>query len=166
MRTDLNLRLVDLARFFIGIGEAGGANRGPMVEAFQKAVDGKAEGEPWCMGFVQYCIKETIRVHGGSTYMVPTESSLQAWEWSQPVMRIRGRPQVGDIAIWQHGGTRAGHTGIVTEVYDGGTMKTVEGNTSIGVGIDREGDGVYLRTRPWDDGVGNMKLVGFIRPFT
>lgn len=168
MRTDLNLRMLDIARFHIGVMERGKANTGPMVEAFQKAVDGKASGESWCMAFLQYCLLKTKEVHGGRPSIPATESCLDAYnrtpQGSKPKL-----PSPGDWIIWRHGDSWQGHCGIITEVGSDYLM-TVEGNTGPGQGIVREGDGVYIRRRPWDSincksEIGNMKLVGFLRAF-
>ena len=43
--------LVWSARLWVGMTEVGGNNRGQVVERFQRAVDGKASGEPWCAAF-------------------------------------------------------------------------------------------------------------------
>lgn len=165
-RTDLNLRMLDLARFHIGVLEAGGANRGPMVERFQKAVDGKAQGEPWCMAFVQFLIKAVIEVHGSKTLAYESESCLEVWNKTQVGQRL-ALPTPGLLAIWQHGSGPTGHVGIVSEVAPS-FIKTVEGNTGPGVGIVREGDGVYMRVRSCTragDTIGNMKLLGFLKVF-
>jgi hypothetical protein len=154
--------MLDLARFHIGVLEAGGANRGPMVEAFQKAVDGKAQGEPWCMAFMQFLVKKTIEVHGDYSRVFQSESCMAVWLNTGHGQRV-AVPVPGLLVLWQHGVTPLGHVGIISEVQ-GSTMKTVEGNTSQGLGVIREGDGVYMRERPFSD-VGNMRLLGFLRVF-
>lgn len=173
MRTDLNLRMLDLAKFHIGVTERGGANRGPIVEKFQRAVDGLAQGEPWCMAFAQYLAIETQAVHGGAIQIFKTESCSLCWIKSPAGSKLVV-PAPGLLAIWKHGEAPVealppGHVGIVAEV---GTdyMMTVEGNTNLGAGIVREGDGVYLRKRPLNPttlraDVGAMKLVGFLKVF-
>lgn len=166
MRTDLNLRMLDLARFYVGVLEAGGANRGPMVEQFQKAVDGRAEGEAWCMAFMQFLAIKTVEVHGGKSRAPYVEHCLTVWNKAPPGCKVT-IPSPGDLVIWQHGNTSAGHVGIVSDVH-ATCIVTVEGNTSSGQGIVREGDGVYMRVRNCTragDMIGNMKLVGFLRLF-
>ena len=39
---------VDIALKYVGVHEATGHNDGAQVEEFQRAVDGKAQGESWC----------------------------------------------------------------------------------------------------------------------
>lgn len=161
-REDLNLRMLDLARFHIGVLEAGGANRGPMVERFQQAVDGKASGEPWCMAFMQYLIKHVVEVHGGRPQVFASEHCMTVWEKSPPGVK-NVLPQVGYLVIWRHGNGPAGHVGIVSEIQSDHIV-TVEGNTGPGVGVIREGDGVYLRKRSrW--GEGTMSIVGYLKVF-
>ena len=48
MHENLHLSLIEVATKYIGIKEATNHNDGPEVEMFQKAVDGKAQGESWC----------------------------------------------------------------------------------------------------------------------
>ncbi len=48
MHENLHLSLVEVATKYIGIKESTNHNDGPEVEMFQKAVDGKAQGESWC----------------------------------------------------------------------------------------------------------------------
>lgn len=161
-RKDLNLRMLDLARFHIGVTEQGGNNRGPMVQEFQKAVDGKAQGEPWCMSFIQYLIKKTIEAHGGASAMPETEHCLTAWRKTFIINKFR-YPQPGWIVIWQHGNTQSGHVEIVSDVLVDSIL-TIGGNTGPGQGIVREGDGVYYRIRSLTDR-GKMNLLGFIKVF-
>lgn len=169
MRHDLNMRMLDFARFHIGVTEVGGDNSGPVVQAFQKAVDGVASGEPWCMAFIQYIAEQTRIVHGGTIKIHRSESVLQTWLKSPPSSRVL-MPTPGAIVLWRHGNTQMGHCGIITDVVPDDIL-TVEGNTSgLGTGIVREGDGVYLKRRPWDNRtkestVGDMKLLGFLNAF-
>src|SRR3954465_14170703 len=48
------------AEKWIGVEEES-ENKGRAVEKFQRAVDGKASGEPWCAAFVQFCVMEVER---------------------------------------------------------------------------------------------------------
>ena len=50
------------AKKWVGVKEEG-ANSGQLIKIFQRACDNKAEQEPWCMAFVQYCIKMTDEVY-------------------------------------------------------------------------------------------------------
>jgi hypothetical protein len=72
----------------------------------------------------------------------------------------------GDLPAWAHGsaeGNFNGHTGIVLLQKDSETFNSIEGNTGPGAaGSQREGNGVFKRTRKLDIGK-NFQVVGFIR---
>lgn len=78
-------------------------------------------------------------------------------------------PQVGAIGIMRKGSSSSGHAFIVTRI-EGNTLHTLEANTSPGVvdsAKDREGDGVYFKTRElkFKPSTG-LHLIGFIIPCT
>jgi hypothetical protein len=155
--------LIAEAKKWIGIKELTNHNDGLEVEMFQKAVDGKAQGESWCMGFVQFCLQQAENKLGLRSNMYHSEHCLTVWNKTPKEMqRIHACP--GCVVIWQHGDTTQGHTGIVTELIDEDNFSTIEGNTGDGLGIVRDGDGVYRRTRSIR-GAGTMKVLGFIDPF-
>lgn len=160
-------RLVEVAQSFVGTKEATGNNDGPQVEAFQKAVDGKAQGEPWCMAFVQFCVQQVDResaIEWDRDYLADTESCLIAWNKSPDEARSFA-PGPGKIVIWaKDDGSGKGHTGIVTSVNDDGTLNTVEGNTSSGTGDPRDGDGVYARRRD-PVKMGSLVVLGYLDPW-
>lgn len=141
-----NLELINVARCFLGVHEEGGDNRGPMVERFQAAVNGKPNGEPWCMAFVQFCVQEVERSMGLRSNIFRSESCWEVWQKSPKLMR-RTKPSPGYIIIWNRLGTLLGHTGIISGMRSPEVMMTIEGNTSPGFGIEREGDGVYEKLR-------------------
>lgn len=155
--------LVDVARRFIGVHEEGGDNHGPMVERFQKEVDGKAQGEPWCMCFVQYCVAQVGRETGVWSNLYRGESCLQVWERS-PIFMRRMKPEPGMIIIWKRAGKLEGHAGVVVGIVSPTVFQTVEGNTTRGFGIEREGEGVYLKERTIS-GTQLFLPVGFLQPF-
>lgn len=170
--TQMKLRLlVHEAKRWICFTEAGGNNKGQVVEAFQKAVDNKAVGEPWCMAFVQYCMKqvdllvdEVFLKKVGHHGMEKTEHCLTAWHKSPEKLRFRA-PKVGRVAVWRMGSSTSGHTGIVVQLEKNEPyMWTIEGNTGPSSKVEREGDGVYLKRRHVK-GTGKMKIVGFLQPW-
>jgi uncharacterized protein (TIGR02594 family) len=158
-----NLMLVGEAVKYIGCHEEGGNNKGPYVEMFQKAVDGKASGEPWCMAFVQYCVKQTEGICITKSRLFKSEHCLTVWRNSPEDMRLT-TPEAGCIVIWQHGESENGHTGIVRGFSVDGKIVTIEGNTTDTATIEREGDGVYSNIRKLA-GDGDMKIVGFLKVF-
>lgn len=135
-----------------------GFNKGKEVEMFQKAADGRASGEPWCLCFVQYVAKQVaiqIDALGGSP-LIKTEHCLTLFNHMDDSYKskVGGR---GMIPIWRHGTTTSGHTGIA---LDSGKIyfNTIEGNTN--KAGSREGDGVYAKKRLMVGG--KMKLMGFV----
>lgn len=155
-----------------GFTEQGGNNRGQIVAAFQKAVDGVAEGEPWCMSFVQFCIRHVDRL---CTFMEwdgynPTSiyrSEHCATVWNNTLIENRSAdPKVGWVAIWKNPAGSNGHTGIVVKLDFGSpkTFWTVEGNTSPDGGSQSDGDGVFYKHRIGNISAG-LKLLGFVNPW-
>jgi hypothetical protein len=161
--SQLHESLVTEARKWVGVKEATGHNDGVEVEKFQKAVDGKAQGESWCMAFVQFCLQQVEAAEQVRTNVFSSEHCLTVWN-KTPVEHRSETPAAGYIVIWQHGDTTQGHTGIVTGVVNANTFSTIEGNTGSGAGVIRDGDGVYNRSRELT-GAGTMKVVGFLNPF-
>ncbi|MDH4122419.1 MAG: CHAP domain-containing protein [Deltaproteobacteria bacterium] len=169
-RADL---LMWLARQFVGVHEEGGPNKGALVERFQRAVDGKAQGEPWCCAFVQYLIAEVDRFalgHGdvGESSLAKTEWVRGLWEQSPRQLRV-DFPRRGALILWEQLGadgkpTSAGHVGLITGISMAGKISTIEGNTGPGAGVQRDGDGVWERERSLA-GEGSMKILGFLTPW-
>lgn len=176
-REFLRRALVFEARRWVGIKEVGGANRGQAVEMFQRAVDGKAQGEPWCAGFVHFCLNavdaQMAYVMGG-TYalkhrIAASEHVLTLWK-DTPMIARRAEAAPGYLTLWWHFNAEGkpsgtGHVGIVTEVQAPDRILSVEGNTSDGTGINRDGDGVYERLRHIVTGAGVMRHLGFLDPW-
>ena len=161
--------LVQIAQSYLGVMEVGGDNRGPQVEEFQKAMGGKA-GDPWCMDFVQFCLQQVKEKYNWVPKLYPSPSAVTVWtkcpaEYRYPPSKI---PSPGWVAIWQKYGSWQGHCGIVTRAQ-GRTFETIEGNTSPGKLIDREGDGVFEKSHNLvaiqRRGIGFIVLLGFLDPF-
>jgi hypothetical protein len=164
VKIDFRQELIREAEKWVGVKEVGGNNKGPDVERFQKAVDGKAEGEPWCAAFVQFCIREVEVNFKPTVVSFRSEHCMTIWNKTPGVHRY-GSPKPGFLVIWNYVGTASGHIGIVRRVIDEFTIETIEGNTAPDDNrIEREGDGVYRKIRTTKT-VGKMKLVGFIAPF-
>lgn len=156
-------RVVDAC---VGIREVGGNNRGTLVELMQSTIGG-ANREAWCMSFIQTCIGYVEHVMGVVSPIAVSEHCLTVWSKTPKKQRVKSIPAPGAIIIWQHGESAAGHTGKMTEWRDN-YMYCVEGNTESGLGengsIERDGGGVYLTKRDKVQN-GDMKVVGFLKPF-
>lgn len=149
----------------VGIREVSD-NAGPMVELIQETVGG-ADKEPWCMSLVQTGLAYAEHKTGIRSPVAASEHCMTVWNTTRTSQRVKKVPALGAIIIWRHGAGPAGHTGIAISPVKGNMFETVEGNTAAGLEngeIVREGGGVYLNRRSMG-GQGNMKLVGFIKPF-
>ena len=165
--------LVQEAKSWLKTIERGGDNKGQIIELFQMAVDGKAHGEAWCMSLVQFCVKKTDdfiagifpEYQGKRAILYSSEHCRTVWIKSPSELRLE-LPEIGSIAVWQFGDTTAGHTGIVVAVdLQRGIFWTIEGNTSPGGnGIEREGDGVFLKKR-YLTSSSSFRLLGFLSPW-
>ncbi len=157
---DRQRTLAWLAQQFEGVREEGGNNHGPLVERFQRAVDGKAQGEPWCVAFVMYLLGEIDKLAGTHAHLLPkTESSQFLWGSAREELKTP-TPEVGTVVVWRSAPGR-GHAGIVIDIIGDG-VTTVEGNT--GGGDQREGDGVF-RKRRVNGQIPGMTLLGYLRPW-
>jgi len=170
----LNNALAAVAKTHIGITEQGGDNRGQMVERFQKAVDGRAMSEAWCLAFVWHCIYQAqylLQEIMMQTFAIlprtyPTEHVQTMWRKSPKIQRIY-EPAPGALFIWGHykfgKATGAGHLGIITQVLGNNEVKTVEGNTGKPNGeVIRDGDGVYEKVRNINYSYGSMRPTGML----
>ena len=158
--------LVDLATSQVGVHEEG-FNDGPVVRMYQSVI-GKPEKEPWCVSFVQWCVREIDQKFGSKTILFPTESSQMLWAKTPAFARVQ-QPEPGCIVIWTKFKGEIplsiGHAGIVREIIDANYMLCVEGNTSPADGIQREGDGVFLKRRHIKMMSGTMRVAGFLMPW-
>lgn len=116
-------------------------NSGLKVEEYLETV-GLLKGQPWCAAFVAWCGRVALK----KAWPLPLTGGCQALHvWAKGKGWIVEQPAVGDVfLIWFPKLNRFGHTGFI-EAIAGGTITTVEGNTS-GAG-SREGWGVFRRTR-------------------
>lgn len=155
-----------LARKFVGSLETR-PNGGPMVEMFQKAVDGVSTHEPWCVGFVWFCVQAVddlaFMLNGGAknTALYRTEWTLDLYKKS-PYKYTD--PKVGRVVVWKNiFNSNRGHCGIVVDV-SGENVITVEGNTAAASGDQGDGDGVWLKTRQFGD-IKGFERMGYLGPW-
>lgn len=164
--------LVRVARSQVGIVESKN-NAGFGVSKFQRAVDGRAAGEPWCIGFVHWCVREVDALFDALDFkpwkldrnqLAATEWSIGLWEGTSKTQRLE-TPEPGCIVIWQSlTNPSQGHGGVCVGVV-GADIDTVEGNTGSSLtGDQREGDGVWLKSRINGD-IPGFRRLGFLKPW-
>ncbi len=112
-------------------------------------LNGNKNGFYWCAVFVIWCFFKAFGVEDTHNLLhLPVKSCGAGVDWLRRYFKDAGalynKPKVGDIVFF---GTQ--HTGLVVGV-NGNTITTIEGNTSNGVGVNPNGDGVYRRTRTVD----------------
>lgn len=168
---DAGDEVIKQALTFVGVSEEGGDNKGKQVEEFQKAVDGKASGESWCMGFAMFVLLAVAKAFNLKMRLFKSESCTEVWNKSPKECRVLiDNLEPGDLLIWQYYGadgkpTWKGHTGFFKQWARDGRLETIEGNTGPAVGeIEREGDGVYIKIRT-KTGTAKMNLLGGLRAF-
>ena len=159
---DIASMLISRANSQVGVRESGGNNKGKEVEEFQKVVDGKAQGEAWCMAFMQWVSKKTCDQLNVKNPLYPTEHCYTLWNNTPEKYRL-SKPKKGAVMIQvtRTKGKYNGHTGICSGGLhaDGKNFSTIEGNTN-GAGSS-EGNGVYKKTRSID-GTSSMTVKGFV----
>lgn len=170
-----------LAASHVGVREVGN-NAGPEVEHWQKAVDGKARNESWCMGVQQddvkdtetaLCVKLTKLRRSEHCLTVLQHGIKHGYGW---LMTDPKRPKIqkGDWLIFSHGIVpwhdpvevcrTPGHVAITPD-EERAMMVTYEGNTSSGdKGSQSNGDGYWKKMRPLKGPVNKFHLEGIVRP--
>lgn len=158
-RREIANRIIAEATKYIGVREIGGPNQGPEVELFQSFVDGKAQGESWCMAFVQFVVGEVCKYYGVKTPLHSSELCQSVYNNTGLAYRSSS-PGAGYVFIHQNRKVSyKGHTGVCTGEARVGIFKTIEGNTN-GAGSS-DGDGVYSKWR-YTKGNASNKVRGFI----
>lgn len=136
----------------LGVTEATGNNDGVAVESYLRSV-GLGKGYAWCMAFVYWCAKQAAKKLNLANPLKATGGVLDEWQSN------RGKhvavPVPGSIFIMKHP-TGGYHTGIVTGVFPGGSLHTIEGNTNDNG--SREGTTVLRKTRYVKDMLGFIEL--------
>lgn len=151
--------LFDIAHAELGVHEEG-VNSGARVQEYQRAVDGIARGESWCMAFVQWCIAGAEKATGMKLKnFLRTEHCLSLGNYAKRIGRMCSTPTTGSVMIMRHGTSTNGHTGIVTATYTD-KVDTIEGNTN--AAGSREGDCVAAKVRRYDAPISGLHIVGFV----
>src|SRR4051812_40756022 len=122
-----------------------GSNDSPRIAGYRSATAGSGVG-PWCAYFVSWAAKQAGTPLGEQGQGFGAVSAVA--DWAQRTGRslpAGSTPQPGDLIVW--GGR---HIGIVESVDAGGSIHTIEGNSSDAVsrrtyGADGGGATSYVR---------------------
>lgn len=128
------------------LSNAGSNNYTCFARDYYKHTGYNLQAQPWCAMYVSECFVQAFgletakKLLGGALYhYCPTgvNQFKAAGRWSKV-------PEPGAVLFFTNG-TRAYHTGIVTEVTSS-RVKTIEGNTSGASGVVENGGGVCAKS--------------------
>lgn len=126
----------------VGVRELTKHNDGQRVEEYLRTVN-MPKGNAWCAAFVKWCLQQ-CDIPNNVTAWAPTAANPKNIVYKHGSFLKQYEP--GDVfTIYSYKLNRVAHTGFVHRI-DGNSVTTVEGNTNNNG--SREGDGVYIRTRP------------------
>ena len=116
----------------------------------------KGDTYPWCAVEMSYI----FHLVGYDNLIIKTASCATMGNWFKKNGQFFKEPQVGDLVFYKFKTNRnnnwTNHVGLVVDVLSNGTIRTIEGNTSIT--SNDNGGSVMLRTRDLKN------VVGFGRP--
>ena len=125
----------------------------------QQWLAGPSDSVWWCMLFVSMCLDECGQIDaiGGFSFNTDyTVNQVRKHSEAYFVSVYDARP--GDVVIYNWDGGGTDHVGFVEKNLGGGTLQTIEGNTSSGdYGSQSAGNGVWRRVR-------NHSIAYVIRP--
>lgn len=158
--------LVAVARGELGVRETVGMpNRGPRVDEYLRAVglDPTRGSYPWCAAGIYWTAKKAAKLAGVPVPIPRTASVHRLMEWAKANdFWIEGHVARADQSLIQPGylwcadhGRGKGHVEIVIGVVPSG-VETIGYNTN-GDGA-RDGDGVFLKSRPTAAAAGFVRL--------
>jgi hypothetical protein len=180
MLVDFGEEVVKNARTYLHVNETEGPNRSPEIDKFHDYA-GLPYGNPWCLMFVNYNWYEVLNPYGYEPYTKTARVSyllqyalkhklLYDIKFDKALLYGVKQAEPGDMLIWVKGiGNTAednfnGHTGFVQKEIEPGKFLTIEGNTGPGnSGSQRDGDGVYERTRTIRLGA-DFRIEALIKP--
>lgn len=157
----LRRQLVAIACGKVGCHETGGNNLGADVVLFQLATALAPGPWPWCAAFVDWCIREWLRIEPVRAAL-SLASPREAEAWRPRTARAYGFEAWGAAAglqvLPENAVARAGdlvtfdfsHVGIVAvdQPAHSGIIDTIEGNTNgAGARDSASGDGVWRKIR-------------------
>lgn len=163
-------KIIETAKKYIGKREEPN-NSGFKDKEFEKRMSevGWQKGHAWCCYFCELVWKEAYNddkktvAEINKLFNASATATYKNFELSNNWI-LSNKPVPGALAVWRQGVDWRGHIGIVTELVDKNTFRTIEGNTNDSGG--REGIEVARKMRflnqPFKPK--GLNLVGFICP--
>lgn len=143
------------------------------LRALMQAVGWK-DGWPYCSSFCEAIWRKSYQDLNAPKSLIDSICSKlnpsSTDSYNNFKIDCTNTPKPGAIFFMRKGNTSLGHEGLVISI-SGTTLSTIEGNTSAGKVLkdsnkDREGDGVFKKTRVLDLTPSKSKLFlrGFLNP--
>lgn len=145
---------------YVGQTENKGPNRSRLIDKINRFV-GVALGSPYCLSGLQFGAHE-VEKQLQLNFDLPVMAHCQTFYKLCASHLKHQTPKAGDWGLYRYAGRSSGHAVFVYEVLNDKQIKTVEFNTGPEKWMNRNGDGVYMKTRNIS-GSGLMKLMGFVR---
>ena len=172
MEKQIAIRAADEAVANVGLTEKQD-NRGPAIKIYLATV-GLSEGFAWCAAFLKYRFLNAAKDLNVELSEGFKKLSGYTPDWAKyakdnniwiSVDEAKQNPDLikkGYIALFYSSTKgRIYHCGIVISCKKSGPL-LVEGNTSNSIGVDADGDGIFLKSRSWTH-LG--KFGGFIKMY-
>lgn len=160
--TNCREMFLNTARGCVGVREES-ENSGVLVSLFQQSLGTpQAPNLPWCAFMLQACLAYVEKKTGRLSALYPSAHCKTMWLNSKTELATTS-PRPGDIVVWSVGEDGLGHVGVI-ESMNSLVLHTIEGNTGPGTGYNRDGDGVYRRTRA-KGGSKTFRELGFLRVY-
>lgn len=156
----------EVAKQYIGFEEKP-ANTGFKNAEFEKKMKavGFESGHAWCAYFAELCFKEAYPEKNKELDKLFSASAVQTFfNFQKAGYKISATPVADSLVIWQNQKAGKpmwnGHAGIVSEVIDKATFRSIEGNTNDDG--SREGYEVALKKRTTGTKLNGLQVLGFV----
>lgn len=135
-------KLIKKAESYLGTKDNGNNKVKFNTEFYGREVQG--EGYPWCVVFIWYLFRKLNASKLFCSGDRVASCGVVMNEMKSQKLSYKAQPKKGDLVIFDFSGRHTAHThiGIVTEVINSNTFKTIEGNTS---GTNYSNGGYVLR---------------------
>ena len=119
-------QIIDRAKSQIGVCENPPNSNNVIYNTWYYGHPVSGASYPWCAVFISWLFKAE------QSLCIKTASCVQMLEWFEKRGQIVKTPQAGDIVFFKYStnSRRTNHVGLVVS-YDGKTINTIEGNTSV-----------------------------------
>lgn len=131
------------------VREEGGNNKGPRIREYLSNIDPPINvAAPWCAAAIQYWSDAAARLLGVANPLdeIKLEAYVQSYHdhFAPGAVVGPGDASLGDLVLFNFGGDRWNHIGLLAQLPVGSTFWTVEGNTS----EENQRDGDVVTTKP------------------